>query len=182
MWFVTRRHHEAELAAVRSYNDALRERCETAEKNEATERRARQTITRQHADLDAANRRLAGRNLELGRRLSQCAEADPEYAARLEQRVARLRRVGARILAAYAAEKHRADEASLPHASRAEIEAWERRAKAHDAWVPPADLEKRPVDGASARPLHPATELRRAQERCRALQALLDGRGKRVAS
>ncbi|MDX2841456.1 hypothetical protein PV377_21190 [Streptomyces ipomoeae] len=68
---ITRRRHNAELAAIRSYCDALRERCETAEKNEATERVARQTITRQHAELDAANRRLEGRVAELTKRIEE---------------------------------------------------------------------------------------------------------------
>lgn len=107
--FVTRRCHEAELAAVRSYCDALRERCAKAEQRAATETVARRTITRQHADLDATNRRLEGRNLELGRRISQLAEADPEYTAALDRRVTRLRTVGARLLAAYAAELRRAN-------------------------------------------------------------------------
>jgi hypothetical protein len=73
-------------------------------------------------------------------------------------------------------------EANLTTASLEEIEAWEARVKAHLAWTPPTDREARPVDGASGRPTHPATDLRRALERCRALQALLDQRGKRVAS
>jgi hypothetical protein len=106
---VTRRHHEAELAAVRSYNNALRERCELAEKNEAAERGARRTITRQHAEADAANRRLSGRVLELGRRLSLLAESDPEYAARLERRVARLLKVVVRVAVASHAERLRAE-------------------------------------------------------------------------
>src|SRR5512145_2357395 len=68
---VTRRRHKAELDALRSQYEALRERCETAEKNEATERVARRTITRQHAELDAANRRLEGRITELTRRIEE---------------------------------------------------------------------------------------------------------------
>lgn len=84
----TTRRLRAELDAIRSYNDALRERCEAAEKNEATERMARRTITRQHAELDAANRRLEGRVLELGNRISALTEADPAYAAELERQLA----------------------------------------------------------------------------------------------
>ncbi|PWG13939.1 hypothetical protein DF268_08730 [Streptomyces sp. V2] len=52
---------------------------------------------------------MAGRNLELGRRLSTLAEADPEYTAALDRRVTRLRTVGTRLLAALTAEQHRAD-------------------------------------------------------------------------
>lgn len=189
MIFVTRRRHQAELAALRSQYDALRERCKIAEKNEATERAERRTITRQHAELDAANRRLANRNLELGRRISLLSESDPEYAGRLEQRVTRLRQVAARILAAYTAEKRRADRyvSYLDSGDLKAIKQWETRVQAHDAWVPPVSqdaIEGRPTDGGSGRPTHPAVELRRTQQRCRELEARLtvaEGR-KRVAS
>lgn len=93
----------------------------------------------------------------------------------------------ARWEADYEAEKNRADRlqaaaATTPVvASRKDIKAWEGRAKAHDEWTPSDD--SRPlVEGGWPRPTHPATELLRAQERCRALQAIIDGRGKQVAS
>jgi hypothetical protein len=70
---------------------------------------------------------------------------------------------------------------SSVEATAEEMAAWEARVKAHLAWRPPTDEEKRPVDGGSWRPTHPATDLKRALERCRGLQALLDGRVKRVA-
>lgn len=84
----------------------------------------------------------------------------------------------------YEAEKQRADraEASLSDASSADIEAWDRRVKVRTAWTRPRDLEKRPIEGGSGRPTHPATELRQALERCRALQARLDAYGKQAAS
>ncbi|MDX3398398.1 hypothetical protein [Streptomyces sp. ME01-18h] len=85
---ITRRRHNAEMSAVRSYNDALRERCETAEENERAERVARRTITRQHAELDAANRRLDGRNRELTRRLEDTTEG--VYVTQLETRLQKL--------------------------------------------------------------------------------------------
>lgn len=99
---ITRRRHNAEMAAVRSYNDALRERCETAEENERAERVARSTITRQHAELDSANRRLAGRNKTLGERISALTESDPGYLADMEQQLADVREE-------LAAERRRAD-------------------------------------------------------------------------
>lgn len=68
---ITVRRHRAELAALRSQYEALRERCEIAERNEATERNARRTITRQHAELDAANHRLEGRIAELTKRVEE---------------------------------------------------------------------------------------------------------------
>jgi glutathione S-transferase len=70
---------------------------------------------------------------------------------------------------------------SVVEATAEEMAAWEARVAAHLAWRPSADEEKRPVDGGSWRPTHPATDLKRALERCRGLQALLDGRGERVA-
>jgi hypothetical protein len=180
---ITRRRHKAELDALRSQYEALRERCEIAESNEATERAARRTITRQFAEADAANRRLEGRLLELGRRLAKLAESDPEYAARLERRVARLLVVGARLLAAYTVEKRRADRLAshLDSGDLKAIKQWEARVQAHDEWKPDADSEQL-IEGGWPRPTHPATELRQALERCRLLQAQLDASGKRVAS
>jgi hypothetical protein len=177
------------LVTRRRLNTALDEIAQLRARVVATEARhdevedKRRRLARWLADATTANRRLHDRNLELGRRLSTMGESDPEYAARLEQRVARLRQVGARILAAYTAEKCRADRLAshLDSGDLKAIKEWEARVKKHDAWTP-GDPEKRPVDGASGRPLHPAVELRRTQERCRQLQQLLDGRGKQVAS
>ena len=109
MWFVTRRRHNAELAAVKAEADRLRDERDATVSTLATAVYNREQVLRQNAEQDATNRRSHGRILELGRRLSAVREADPEYAASLERRVARLRLVGVRILAAYAAEKKRAD-------------------------------------------------------------------------
>ena len=49
---VTRRRYDAELAALRSQYEALRERCEGAESREAIERNARRTITHQFTEAD----------------------------------------------------------------------------------------------------------------------------------
>lgn len=168
--FVTRRRHN-DLQATANH---LRSRAETAEQNAGTAVFNREQILLQNAILDSANRRLEGRVLELGRRISRLTEADPEYTVRLEQRVARLRAVGVRILAAYAAERQRADQAAaLVNADdRKAVEAWEQRAKTADAWTP-GEWEARPIDGAAGRPLHPAVELRRALERCRLLEQRL---------
>jgi chromosome segregation ATPase len=107
--FVLRSRHDDQVAALNADRDRLRRRAETAEQTAATAEYNRGQLLRQLADADATNRRLEGRVLELGRRLTKLAEADPEYAATLEQRVDRLRRVGARLLAAYTGEKKRAD-------------------------------------------------------------------------
>lgn len=106
---VTRRRYEEDLAAAKAEANRQRERAETAEGRTATAEYNREQILHQLAGADAANRRLHGRNLELGQRISKLTDADPEYTADLERRVGRLRRVVARVLAAYAEEKRRAD-------------------------------------------------------------------------
>jgi hypothetical protein len=170
--FTTTRRLNAELAAAKAETNRQRDRADKFEKRADTAVFNRQQIARQLVQADADNRRLAGRNLELGRLVSALRESDPEHAAALERRITRLRKVGARILTAYGKEKERADHLATT-ASPEDIEAWEARAKAHDTWLTPRDLEARPVDGASARPTHPATDLRRALERCRELERRL---------
>lgn len=178
--FVPRRHLNAALDEIVE----LRARVVATEARHDEVEDKRRRLARWLADAKTANRRMHDRNLELGRRLSTMAEADPEYAAKLEQRVARLRHVGAHILAAYTAEKCRADRLAshLDSGDLKAIKAWDARVQAHDEWVRPTNPDDRPYEGGSGRPTHPAVELRQAQERCRKLQALLDGRGKQVAS
>ena len=156
MWFVSRRRHEAELAAVRSYNEALRQRCETAARNEAAERVARRTITRQHAELDAANTRLADRNTELARRLED--RTDAEHIAHLEARVEELTELGVQANAAL-------DDMA------AKVKAAEERANAART----APLGKPTIDGApNVRREASSARLRRAEARCAALQQRID--------
>ncbi|MFB6955522.1 hypothetical protein ACFCYB_00445 [Streptomyces sp. NPDC056309] len=120
---ITRRRHEQELTEVRARADQFRAERDDARTERDAFRAAQQIAARQYdeveakrrrlagwlAEADAANRRLKGRVLELGRRNNALGESDPEYAASLERRIGRLKRVGIRILAAYRAEKHRAD-------------------------------------------------------------------------
>jgi hypothetical protein len=105
----TTRRLRAELAAAKAETDRQRDRAERAEEGKATAEFNREQILRQLAAADAANRRLHDRNLELGSRISALTEADPEYTARLERRVARLLRVAVRLYAGGHAEKLRAD-------------------------------------------------------------------------
>jgi chromosome segregation ATPase len=107
---VTRRRHEQELAAVRAEADRQRHRAETAEDRAATAEYNRSQILRQLAEADAANRRMHDRNLELGRRISQLAEADPECAAALESRLERALRGCARWMDALWVEVRHADQ------------------------------------------------------------------------
>jgi chromosome segregation ATPase len=105
----TTRRLRTEVAAEKAETGRQRERAEKALAEAATARYNRDQIVRQHADLDAANRRLMGRNLELGRRLSSLTESDPEYAARLERRVSRLLAVAGRLFLAHREQEARAD-------------------------------------------------------------------------
>jgi formate dehydrogenase maturation protein FdhE len=105
----TARRLRAELAAEKAETARQRKRAEVAEGRALTAEFNRGQALRQNADLDAANRRLMGRNIELGRRLAALAEADPEYAAALEQRIERLKKVGTRVLNAWNSELLRAN-------------------------------------------------------------------------
>lgn len=105
----TTRRLRAELAAAKSETERMRRQRDRAIDEGDAFREAARTAARQVAEADAANRRLAGRNLELGVRLSAYAESDPEYLAMLEQRLARALRACARYRTAAHSEQHRAD-------------------------------------------------------------------------
>lgn len=111
----TTRRLRAELAAAHAETDRQRRRAERAEDAKNTAVYNREQILRQLAEATAANRRLHGRNLELGKRNSALTEADPEYAGRLEQRVARLVKAVARVGAIAVAERRRADHLQQRH-------------------------------------------------------------------
>ena len=101
--FVSRRRVD-DLAAQHQYTV---EQFAKASKARDTAEFNRGQALRQLAEAEAANRRLAGRNLELGVRLSAYAESDPEYVAGLEKRLDRALKACARYLDAYHAEKRR---------------------------------------------------------------------------
>jgi hypothetical protein len=87
MWFVSRRRYEEALAAA----DRLREERNNARAERSAFRTAAVTAARQLAEADAANRRMQGRLLELGRRLAAAAESDPEHLAAMQQELAAAR-------------------------------------------------------------------------------------------
>ena len=145
----------AELEAVKADRERIRGERDQFGKDRDAFRYTAENAAHQLASADAANRRLHDRNVELGRRLARCAEADPDYAAALEQRVDRLKKVGARILTAYGSKSAevtglaaRVDEGNTKVENlRKQLFAWEARARAVDpeqAWL------SRPVDGAPA--------------------------------
>lgn len=108
-FFVSARRHREELAAARAETARVRAQRDNALALRDTAEYNREQVLRQLAGQEAANARLHGRVLELGRRVSQLAESDPEHAARLERRVARLLKVGALLRALVLAERARAD-------------------------------------------------------------------------
>lgn len=79
---ILRRRFDAEIAAAKADVERLRARTTRAEAIARAEVEARRTITRQHAELDAANTRLAGRNRTLQDRLDDaCGLNSPAVAA-----------------------------------------------------------------------------------------------------
>jgi hypothetical protein len=100
--FVSRRRAEAELDAVKADRERIRsERTQFAEDRDVAIRN-REQILLQLMEADATNRRLNGRVLELGRRITALSEADPEHLAAMERELSAAR-------AEAAAEKRRAD-------------------------------------------------------------------------
>ncbi|MFG3085075.1 hypothetical protein [Streptomyces parvulus] len=100
---ITRRRHEQETAGIWAMVRIIRGERDEARTERDAFRAAASTSARQFAEADATNRRLAGRNEELGKRISALTEADPEYLADLEQQLATVREE-------LAAEKKRADQ------------------------------------------------------------------------
>jgi chromosome segregation ATPase len=103
---VSRHRHLTALDEV----DRLRRERDAAEERAATAENNRRQILRQLAAADATIVRLHGRNRELGDRVEALAAADPQRAAALARRVDRLRRIVARLLAAYREQRRRADQ------------------------------------------------------------------------
>jgi chromosome segregation ATPase len=154
----TTRRLRAEVAAAKAEADRQRDHAERAEGRATTAEYNRSQALHQLAEADAANRRLHDRNLELGRRNSKLTEADPEYAATLEQRVTDL--------------TAQLDESTTKVKNlRSQLFAWEARARTVDpeqAWL------ARPVDGAPERRDESAeARVRRAQEHSSALAGRL---------
>lgn len=107
--FVLRSRYDADVADLNADRDRLRHERDTAIEQRDTAKYNRGQALRQNASLDSANRRLHGRNLELGKRISKLTEADPTYTASLESRLARALTACRRYRASLTAETRRAD-------------------------------------------------------------------------
>ena len=101
--FVPRSEYEAVLAD----RERIRGERDQFAKDRDAQRHTARLAARQFAESDATNRRLNGRLIELGRRLSRLTESDPQYAASLEQRLARALRACAGYRAQLVAEGRR---------------------------------------------------------------------------
>lgn len=174
--FISRRLYEAALAD----RERIRGERDQFAKDRNSQRAAAETAARQFAEADAANRRLEGRLIELGRRLSRLAESDPEYAAQLERRVQRLTRGASRYLAAYwkARAEIRDLTTRLGRATeglidlRGRLSAAEERARKAEALLETAGA--RPIDGAPAHRADEAARLRAELHRSEKARAALD--------
>jgi hypothetical protein len=96
---VSRRRHEADLAAAKAETARQRERADRAEDNAKTWRAAQQVAARQFSEADAANKRLAGWNTALATRLETAQVGggfDQAGACRTAERIARLQKAVAR--------------------------------------------------------------------------------------
>ncbi|WP_200309091.1 hypothetical protein [Streptomyces adelaidensis] len=178
--FVSRRRHNAEVAALNADRDRLRDRAEKAEQAAETAKRNCGQAIRQFVEADATNRRLAGRNAELTRRLDDGTDA--EYTARLEARVDRLTKAAGRYLNAFwTARREERAVAAVAVRARADqerlaerLKASEERARLAVQGLRPDEWESRPVDGAArVRRDEPSVELRRALDRCAELDERL---------
>lgn len=160
----TRRLHR-EITDLKARINQLRAERDTARQERDTAAYTRAQVLRQLAEADAANRRLAGRNAELTRRLEQHDDyAEAAYAMELERRLERLARGTARWMAALWAE-------------RTESSRLARQLDRADRRVRDLTYEirgvGRHVDGGSVRPLTPSQELQRARAHARALEERL---------
>jgi hypothetical protein len=96
--FVSRRRYESARATA----DRLREQLDEARTERNAFRVASEFASRRLVEEDAANRRLQGRVVELGRRIAALSESDPEHLAAMERELSAAREEAA-------VEKRRAD-------------------------------------------------------------------------
>lgn len=95
---ITARRYRAELADARAESNRQRERADKADARAKTEIEARRTITRQNAELDAANIRLTGHVQALGKRVLEAQVAagfNPVAAKKTAERIAALQKAAA---------------------------------------------------------------------------------------
>lgn len=200
---ISRARHEREIAELKAEANRLRGERDKALKARDTAVFNRQQAIEQNTKLDAelaaAHKRLAaygGRRSvpdvleehDVHRKALADALGDQKRHLNWEDLIAdvvRLHKAAAAWKADYEAEKQRANELAGP-AGEDDLEAisaWGARVKEHDRWKPSPEGDGL-IEGGSRRPAHPAVELRRTRDRCRALEARLaqaEGRPKAVS-
>lgn len=200
---ISRARHEREIAELKAEANRLRGEQDKALKARDTAVFNRQQAIEQNTKLDAelaaAHKRLAaygGRRSvpdvleehDVHRKALADALGDQRRHLNWDQLIAdvvRLHKAAAAWRADYEAEKLRAEQLEGPvnEADSKIASEWGARVRAHDRWKSCPGGEGL-IEGGSRRPTHPAVELRRTQERCRALEArlaLAEGRPRTVS-
>ncbi|MFD4257769.1 hypothetical protein ACFWR9_09055 [Streptomyces sp. NPDC058534] len=171
--FTTTRRLQFELAAAKAETDRQRRRAETAEAHAAVAVRNRKQVLVQNAEQEATNRRLAGRNQELTRRLEDTTEG--AYTADLENRVQALARGTARWMTAlWARDRRIVILQQQLHGTKTNLVASQARVKDLEEQLGKAEaaVDPRPIHGGARYP-EPRDELRAARNHTAALDRRL---------
>jgi hypothetical protein len=169
----TTRRLRAELAAAKAETDRQRLRAETAEGHAATAVHNRKQILVQNAEQDATNRRLAGRNQELTRRLEDATEG--VYVAQMENRTRALAKGTARWMHAVWSRDRRIDTLQQQlTVTRTNLVASQARVAELLVKLTKAEaqIDPRPIHGGARYP-QPSNELRAARDHAKALDRRL---------
>ncbi|MFE6634718.1 hypothetical protein ACFVFT_14725 [Streptomyces tendae] len=173
MWIITRRRHDDETAQLHDVVRKLRGERDEARRERNAFHTAATTGARQFAQADADNRRLAGRNRELTRRLEDSAEG--VYVAQLETRLQALAKGTARwMLAVWSRDRRISILKQQLDATRTNLVASQARvAELHEQLTnAEAAADPRPVHGGARYP-KPSNELRAARAHAAALDRRL---------
>jgi hypothetical protein len=170
---ITRRRHQQVTAAHRAQIvRAIEERDDARTEREAF-RTAAQTSARQYAEADATNRRLAGRNAELTRRLEDTTEG--VYVAQLENRIRALAKgTGRWMLAVWSRDRRINLLQQQLDATRTNLVASQARVAELlvELTTAEAQIDPRPIHGGARYP-QPSNELRAARAHAAALDRRL---------
>ncbi|MFJ6073648.1 hypothetical protein ACIQFU_22875 [Streptomyces sp. NPDC093065] len=170
---MSRRRVEAELIAVKADRERLRgERDQFLEDRNVAKAAAR-TAAEKFVEADATNRRLAGRNSELTRRLEDSAEG--AYVTQLETRLQALAKGAARwMLAVWSRDRRISILQQQLDATRTNLVASQARvAELHEELrKAEAAADPRPPEGGARHP-RPSSELRAARDHAKALDRRL---------
>lgn len=188
--FVLRSHHERELDYVKADRERIRGERNQFEKDRDAFKYTAETVAEKYTDTALVNDRLTEDLAKAREQLAASMDVEGALARQIHEMAQPVEPTDSeldditRLTRERDSEKQRADLllSYLDSADMKAIKQWDKRVQAHEQWVRPTNPDDRPYEGGSGRPMHPAVELRRALERCLALQARLDGRGKEPSS